>query len=98
MVNFLAFTGGGKPQVSLCALYLAQSGTRVEPTTFRKLSPIEKVGISLNDYQYLKYFTKSSQTIIKDIEYIYGSKRSLQICPIKLTDLLQLIYKKISLR
>ena len=33
-----ALTGGGKPQVSLCALFQAWAGTQVEPSTFRKLA------------------------------------------------------------
>jgi hypothetical protein len=30
------FTGGGRPRVSLHALFQAQAGTRVEPPTFVK--------------------------------------------------------------
>ena len=32
-----SFTGGGRPQVPLCALLQARAGTRVEPSTFCKL-------------------------------------------------------------
>ena len=35
-----SFTGGGRPQVSHHALFLARAGTWVEPRTYRKLAGI----------------------------------------------------------
>jgi hypothetical protein len=37
-VDIQAFHGGGRPQVSLQAIFQAQVGTWVEPPTFRKLA------------------------------------------------------------
>jgi hypothetical protein len=36
--RFSSYTGGGRPKVRLCTLFKGQSGTRVEPPTFRKLA------------------------------------------------------------
>jgi hypothetical protein len=62
-----SFTGGGKPQVPLCALFQALTGTRFEPTVVRgKWFEVGDLNHSATD--------ASNQEIITYYMYIYITK------------------------
>ena len=82
--DFPTFTGEGRPQVPLCALFQAQAGTRVEPLTmFETMQIIMKPVQSLNGgtnhdlYGHLLFICRLlcflySKNCYQNVCFIYG--------------------------